>query len=131
MSRETRNQTKIFNVVHTSATSEAYLPGDTAIYHLHTHDEPVDAKLGYQPISSKLAELAFRGYAEFLSAAGDTYTVCLVGGDVMGAYGLEAREQGRVALRWILLSPAVQGRGLGSHRRSRPTSPSRAASWCR
>lgn len=62
------NQTKIFNVVHTSATSEAYLPGDTAIYHLHTHDEPVDAKLGYQPISSKLAELAFRGYGEFLTA---------------------------------------------------------------
>jgi hypothetical protein len=62
------NQTKIFNVVHTSATSEAYLPGDTAIYHLHTHDEPVDPRLGYQQISSKLAELAFRGYGDFLTA---------------------------------------------------------------
>lgn len=62
------NQTRIFNVVHTSATSEAYLPGDTSIYHLHTHDEPVDAKLGYQPISSKLAEMAFRGYGDFLAA---------------------------------------------------------------
>jgi len=62
------NQTKIFNVVHTSATSETYLEGDTSIYHLHTHDEAVDAALGYQPVSSKLAELSFRGYGQFLSA---------------------------------------------------------------
>jgi hypothetical protein len=62
------NQTKVFNVVHTSATSEAYLPGDSSIYHLHTHDEPVDAKLGYQVTSSKLAELAFRGYGDFVRA---------------------------------------------------------------
>jgi hypothetical protein len=62
------NQTKVFNVVHTSATSEAYLPGDSSIYHLHTHDEPVDSKLGYQVISSKLAELAFRGYGDFVRA---------------------------------------------------------------
>lgn len=62
------NQTKVFNVVHTSSTSEAYLPGDTAIYHLHTHDEAVDPKLGYQPISSKLAGLAFSGFPDFLRA---------------------------------------------------------------
>lgn len=62
------NQTKVFSVVHTSATSEAYLAGDSAIYHLHTHDEPLDDKLGYQVISSKLAELAFHGYADFLRA---------------------------------------------------------------
>jgi hypothetical protein len=62
------NQTKVFSVVHTSATSETYLPGDSNIYHLHTHDEPVDTELGYQVISSKLAELAFRGYSDFLRA---------------------------------------------------------------
>jgi hypothetical protein len=62
------NQTKVFSVVHTSATSEAYLPGDSSIYHLHTHDEPVDTQLGYQVISSKLAELSFRGYGDFLRA---------------------------------------------------------------
>lgn len=62
------NQTKVFNVVHTSATSEAYLEGDSKIYHLHTHDEPVDPELGYQKVSSQLAELAFRGYGEFLRA---------------------------------------------------------------
>jgi hypothetical protein len=62
------NQTKIFNVVHTSATSEAYLPGDSQIYHTHTHDEPIDAKLGYQVISDKLGTQAFQGYADFLKA---------------------------------------------------------------
>lgn len=62
------NQTKVFNLVHTSSTSETYLPGDTAIYHLHTHDEAVDPKLGYQPTSSKLATLAFSGFPEFLKA---------------------------------------------------------------
>jgi len=60
------NQTKVFSVVHTSATSETYLPGDSDIYHLHTHDEPVDTDLGYQVVSSQLAELSFRGYADFI-----------------------------------------------------------------
>lgn len=60
------NQTKVFSVVHTSATSETYLPGDSDIYHLHTHDEPVDSELGYQITSSKLAELSFRGYTDFI-----------------------------------------------------------------
>lgn len=62
------NQTKVFNVVHTSAASSAYLPGDSAIYHLHTHDEGIDHSIGYQPISAKLAELSFRGFAEFIQA---------------------------------------------------------------
>jgi len=62
------NQTKLFNVVHTSATSETYLPGDSMIYHSHTHDEAIDEKVGYQVITSKLAGLAFQGYADFVSA---------------------------------------------------------------
>lgn len=62
------NQTKIFNVVHSSATSETYLPGDTSIYHSHTHDEPLHPELGYQVVSDKLATHAFQGYADFLHA---------------------------------------------------------------
>jgi hypothetical protein len=62
------NQTKVFSVVHTSATSESYLKGDSSIYHLHTHDEPLDDKLGYQVVSSQLAELAVRGYSDFVRA---------------------------------------------------------------
>jgi hypothetical protein len=62
------NQTKVFNVVFTSATSELYLPGDSSIYHQHTHEEAIDDKLGYQPLSSKLAFESVKGYAEFLTA---------------------------------------------------------------
>lgn len=62
------NQTSVFNVVHSGSTSEAYLPGDTATYHLHTHDEGVDPKLGYQPISSQLATLCFQAFADFIRA---------------------------------------------------------------
>lgn len=62
------NQTRVFNTVFTSATSEAYLQGDTNIYHSHTHDEPLDPELGYQVISSKLAGLSFQGYADFIHA---------------------------------------------------------------
>jgi hypothetical protein len=62
------NQTKVFNAVHSNAGSGAYLPGDSKIYHLHTHDEAVDVKLGYQPNSAKLAALHFQGYADFVRA---------------------------------------------------------------
>jgi hypothetical protein len=62
------NQTKVFNAVHSNAGSGAYLPGDSKIYHLHTHDEPVDTKLGYQPNSAKLAQYHFAAYADFVRA---------------------------------------------------------------
>lgn len=62
------NQTKIFNVAHTNAGSSAFLPGDPSIYHLHTHDEAVDAKLGYQVTAAKLAALHFQGYSDFVRA---------------------------------------------------------------
>lgn len=60
------NQTKVFNMAFTSATSELYLPGDSTIYHQHTHEELVDDKLGYQPVSSELAKASVNGFADFL-----------------------------------------------------------------
>jgi len=62
------NQTKIFNVVHTEATAKTYLPGDSMIYHNHTHDESIDDKVGYQVISAKLAALHMEAYADFVGA---------------------------------------------------------------
>jgi hypothetical protein len=62
------NQTRVFNTVFTSATSELYLPGDSTIYHQHTHEEAIDEKLGYQPISSKLAAVSISAFADFLKA---------------------------------------------------------------
>lgn len=60
------NQTRVFNFVHTGGTSETYIAGDTKIYHQITHDEPTDAALGYQPETSRLAELVMEGFGEFL-----------------------------------------------------------------
>jgi len=60
------NQTKVFNFVHTSGASETYVAGQSKIYHQITHDEPTDAKLGYQPESSKLASMVMQGLGAFL-----------------------------------------------------------------
>jgi len=61
------NQTKVFNFVHTPGQSETYIAGDSKIYHQYTHDEPTDAKLGYQINSSKLAGLVMQALGEFLT----------------------------------------------------------------
>jgi hypothetical protein len=60
------DQTRVFNFVHTGGTSETYIAGQSKIYHQITHDEPTDADLGYQPETSKLAELVMKGFGEFL-----------------------------------------------------------------
>ncbi|CAN5172244.1 DUF1552 domain-containing protein [soil metagenome] len=61
------NQSKVFNVIHTPGASETYIAGDSKIYHQYTHDEPTDAKLGYQINTSKLAGLVMNGLGEFLT----------------------------------------------------------------
>lgn len=61
------NQTRVFNCVHTPGSSETYVAGDNKIYHQYTHDEPTDAKLGYQPMTSKLAGMVMQGFGDFLS----------------------------------------------------------------
>ncbi|MGK2858134.1 MAG: GNAT family N-acetyltransferase [Thermoanaerobaculia bacterium] len=53
-------------------------------------------------------------YALFLDDAEGRYELCLVGDAVVGACGLFPDSVGRMALRWILLAPEVQGRGLGT-----------------
>lgn len=60
------NQTRVFNFVHTAGTSETYIAGQSKIYHQITHDEPIDAKLGYQPETSKLASLVMEALGDFL-----------------------------------------------------------------
>jgi hypothetical protein len=60
------NQTKVFNFVHTPGQSETYIAGDTKIYHQYTHDEPTDARLGYQVNTSKLAGLVMQALGDFL-----------------------------------------------------------------
>ena len=60
------NQTRVFNFVHTPGISETYVAGESKIYHQITHDEPTDAKLGYQPETSMLAGLVMQSLGDFL-----------------------------------------------------------------
>jgi hypothetical protein len=60
------NQTRVFNFVHTPGLSTAYVGGETKTYHQITHDEPTDAKLGYQPKTSQLAGMIMQAYGDFL-----------------------------------------------------------------
>jgi GNAT superfamily N-acetyltransferase len=53
-------------------------------------------------------------YERFLDDACDRYELCLVDGRVVGGYGVYPDSPGRLALRWIMLSPKAQGRGIGS-----------------
>lgn len=61
------NQTRVFNFIHTAGASETYLPGDSKIYHQYSHDEPTDAKLGYQVTTSKIAGVVMQGLGDFLT----------------------------------------------------------------
>jgi hypothetical protein len=56
----------VFNFVHTAGISETYVAGESKIYHQITHDEPTDAKLGYQPETSMLASLVMQAFGDFL-----------------------------------------------------------------
>jgi hypothetical protein len=60
------NQTRVFNFVHTAGLSETYVAGESKIYHQITHDEPTDAKLGYQPETSMLAGQVMQAFGDFL-----------------------------------------------------------------
>jgi hypothetical protein len=58
----------VVNYQFTPATSEMYRPGDSTVYHSKTHEEPIDGSLGYQPISSQLADVSINGFATFIKA---------------------------------------------------------------
>jgi len=53
-------------------------------------------------------------YRDFLAGDVRRYEVCLIGDRVVGAFGVLPSIEGGLALRWILLSPNVQGQGIGS-----------------
>ena len=53
-------------------------------------------------------------YQTFLRDDVRRYEVCLIGDRLVGAFGVLPSPTGSLALRWILLSPNVQGLGIGS-----------------
>ncbi|MEP7347534.1 MAG: GNAT family N-acetyltransferase [Gemmatimonadaceae bacterium] len=52
-------------------------------------------------------------YQAFLREDLSRYEVCVIDDHVVGAFGVFLEAKG-LALRWILLSPNVQGKGIGS-----------------
>jgi len=60
------NQTRVFNFVHTPGLSTAYIGGETKTYHQITHDEPTDAKVGFQPKTSQLAGMIMQAFGDFV-----------------------------------------------------------------
>lgn len=53
-------------------------------------------------------------YVGFLDSRPAGYELCLLEGRVVGAFGVCERAEGGVALRWILIAPSAQGRGVGT-----------------
>ena len=53
-------------------------------------------------------------YLQFLSSYPAGYEVCRLGERLAGAYGLLRNGDERAALNWILISPDVQGEGIGT-----------------
>jgi len=53
-------------------------------------------------------------YLEFLDQQPAGYAVCLQGQSIVGAFGVCARAEGGLGLRWILIAAAAQGQGVGS-----------------
>jgi hypothetical protein len=60
------DQTRVFNMVFTSAASAAYIPGGSANHHVLTHTEPLDAALGYQVEANQYVLRSMRALAAFL-----------------------------------------------------------------
>lgn len=60
------NQTRVFNVLFSDTTSNLRRAGSTTTHHTLTHEEPVDAKLGYQKEVGWFATRSMVAWREFL-----------------------------------------------------------------
>jgi hypothetical protein len=52
----------------TEPANTMFLPGDSHVFHQATHEEPVDAKLGYQPQTSRFSTYSMECFAELVAA---------------------------------------------------------------
>ena len=62
------DQTRVFNMAYSAASSSTIKPGYDKPHHTTTHEEPIDNELGYQPISSWFTRRAMESWAEFVEA---------------------------------------------------------------
>lgn len=60
------NQTRVFTLALSNAASNLRAPGSTDSFHILTHEEPVDEKLGYQPKATVFMEKSMQAFAGML-----------------------------------------------------------------
>jgi len=60
------NQTRVFTLALSKAASNLRMPGSPDSFHILTHEEPVDEKLGYQPKSTFFMERSMETLASML-----------------------------------------------------------------
>ena len=63
-------QTRVINVTFSDATSSLRRTGSSMTHHVFSHEETVDAQLGYQPNVTWFASQAGHGMADMLTAPG-------------------------------------------------------------
>jgi hypothetical protein len=62
------DQTRIFNMALSAASSDLIKPGYEKPHHTCTHEEPVDEELGYQPNASWFTRRSMEAWADFVEA---------------------------------------------------------------
>jgi hypothetical protein len=62
------NQTKVFNMVFSTATADLRKAGSTTAYHQATHEELVDRTIGYQPTVDAFSTQSMQGWADFVAS---------------------------------------------------------------
>ncbi|MFL2771934.1 MAG: DUF1552 domain-containing protein [Rhodospirillaceae bacterium] len=60
------NQTKVFNLIFTDNFANVRRVGETYTHHLLTHEEAIDPKIGYQPLTYWFNEKAMEGLASYI-----------------------------------------------------------------
>jgi Protein of unknown function (DUF1552) len=62
------DQTRVFNMTYSKSFASTTKPGYEKPHHTASHEEPVDTKLGYQPMVSWFLRRAFESWAYFVEA---------------------------------------------------------------
>ncbi len=62
------DQTRVVNMAYCATFSNTTKPGYDKPHHTTTHEEPVDDKLGYQPVVSWFTRRSMEGFAYFVQA---------------------------------------------------------------
>lgn len=60
------NQTRVFNMVFTDNFANVRKNGETYTHHLLTHEEAIDPKVGYQPLTFWFNKSAMDGWAHYI-----------------------------------------------------------------